>query len=203
MLCEVSYAKSFVDDWIKQLQLLTIIAESEPQSAYSAFVGGFKRTRTYFLLASIRRVVTTIRRYYPAITGGHLCLENECILLSLPVRFGGLAIPLFYNDVKYKYEISRKLAFSLTQSIKNQYQIYSVNETEQKSIKLNIKISKEERYKATLIELQTQLDENQMCLNYITQEKGVSSWLKVYPISDQGYDLNKQQFWDCVRLVGD
>ena len=21
-----------------------------------------------------------------------------------------------------------------------------------------------------------------------------------YPISDQGYDLNKQQFWDCVRL---
>ena len=105
--------------------------------------------------------------------------------------------------MKYKYEISRKSAFSLTQSIKNQYQIYSVNKMEQKSIKLNIKISKEERYKATLIELQTHLDENQKCLNCITQEKGVSNWLKVYPISDQGYDLNKQQFWDCVRLVGD
>ena len=49
-------------------------------------------------------------------------------------------------------------------------------------------------------ELRTQLDENQKCLNDITHEKGVSNWLTAYPISDQGYDLNKQQFWDCVRL---
>ena len=35
---KVSYAKSFVDDWIKHLKLLSIIAESEPQYAYSAFV---------------------------------------------------------------------------------------------------------------------------------------------------------------------
>ena len=31
---KVSYAKSLVDDWIKQLKLLSIIAESDPQSAY-------------------------------------------------------------------------------------------------------------------------------------------------------------------------
>ena len=71
---------------------------------------------------------------------------------------------------------------------------------EQKSIKLNIKINKEERYKATLAELQTQLDENQKRLNNITPERGVSNRLKAYPISDQRYDLNKQLFWDCVRL---
>ena len=29
---KVSYGKSFVDDWIKQLQLLTIISESEPRN---------------------------------------------------------------------------------------------------------------------------------------------------------------------------
>ena len=111
-----------------------------------------------------------------------------------------LAIPLFYKDAKYKFENCRKLTSLLTQSIKNQYQIYSVNKTEQKSIKLNIKISKEERYKATLTELGTQLNENQKRLDDITQEKGVSNWLKPYPISYQGYRLNKQQFWDCVRL---
>ena len=38
---KVLYTKSLVDDWIKQLLLLSIIAESEPQSAYSAFVGDF------------------------------------------------------------------------------------------------------------------------------------------------------------------
>ena len=51
-----------------------------------------------------------------------------------------------------------------------------------------------------MTELRTQLDENQKCLNDITHEKEVSNWLKAYPISDQGYDLNKLQFWDRVRL---
>ena len=31
---KVSYTKSLVNDWIKQLKLLTIIAESEPQPVY-------------------------------------------------------------------------------------------------------------------------------------------------------------------------
>ena len=70
--------------------------------------------------------------------------------------------------MKYEYENSRKLLSSLTQLIKDQYQIYSVNETEQKLIKLNIQRNKEERYKATLTELRTQLDENQRRLNDIT-----------------------------------
>ena len=46
---KVSYAKSLVHDWIKQLKLLSIIAESEPQSAVSALVGGFKEKLTYFM----------------------------------------------------------------------------------------------------------------------------------------------------------
>ena len=100
--------------------------------------------------------------------------------------------------MKYEYEDSRKLTWSLTQLIKDQNQIYSVSETEQNSIKSNIKINKEERYKATFTKLRTQLNEKQKRLNDITQGK-VSNWLKTYPISDQGYDLNKQ-LWDCVRL---
>ena len=51
-----------------------------------------------------------------------------------------------------------------------------------------------------MTELRTLLDENQKRLNDITQENGVSNWLKAYPISDQGYDLNNQQFLDCVCL---
>ena len=139
--------------------------------------------------------------FIPAITGGHLCADNDRILLSLPVRFDGLAIPLFHNDAKYEYENSPKLTSSLTQVIKDQYKIYSVNKAEQSLIKSNIKINKEERYKATLTQLQTQLIKNQKSSNKIIQEKGVSNWLKAYPIFDQRYDLNKQQFWDCVGYV--
>ena len=46
---KVSYTKPLVDEWIKQLKLLSIIAESEPQSAYSYFVSNFKGTLNYFM----------------------------------------------------------------------------------------------------------------------------------------------------------
>ena len=127
-------------------------------------------------------------------------LRQRSHLLFLPVRFVGLAILLFNNDAKYEYENSKILTSSLNQLIKDQYQIYSVSEMEQKSTKSNIKINKEEQYKATLTELRTQLNENQKRLDDITHEKAVSNRLKAYPISYQGYDLNKQYFWDCLRL---
>ena len=44
---KVAYTKLLVDDWIKQLNLLSKIAETEPQSAYSPLVGGFKRKLAY------------------------------------------------------------------------------------------------------------------------------------------------------------
>ena len=79
--------------------VLSIIAELEPQSAYSASVGGFKGKLTYFMdtIPSLRELLKPLEdfariNYIPAITGGHLCSHNELILLSFPVRFGGLAI---------------------------------------------------------------------------------------------------------------
>ena len=136
--------------------------------------------------------------FIPVIAGGHLCSDNDHILLSLPARFDEHAIPLSDNDAKCEYESSRKLTLSLTHLIKDRYQIYSVNETELKSIQASIKRDKEEQYEETLTEFQTHLNENQKSLNDITQEKGVSKCLMPYPISDQVYNLKKQQFWDCV-----
>ena len=43
-------------------------------------------------------------------------------------------------------------------------------------------MNKEERYKATLTELRTQLIQNQRNLSDIMLEKGVSNWSKAYPI---------------------
>ena len=46
---KVSYTNSQADDLMKQLKLLSITAESEPQAACSAFDGGFKGKLTYFM----------------------------------------------------------------------------------------------------------------------------------------------------------
>ena len=86
---KVSYAKSLVDDWIKQLKLLSIIAESKPQSAHLAFIGGFKGKLNYFMrtipsLGELLKPLEDVIRFnfIPAITGGHSCLDNDRILLS-------------------------------------------------------------------------------------------------------------------------
>ena len=115
-------------------------------------------------------------------------LDNNRIVLSLPMRFGRLAILLFHNDGKYEHENFRKLTLSLMQLIIDQYQTYSVTNMEQNSIGTNIKINKKEPYKEALTELRTHLNENQKHLNNITQAKGVSNQLTAYPIIDSGHD---------------
>ena len=163
-----SFSQSLVDEWIILLKLLSKIAESEPQSAYATFVGGFRGKLTYFMRTitslgeSLKPLEDVIRFHFiPAITGGHLCSDNKRLLLSLPLRFGGLAIPLFHKDAQYEYENSRNLTSSLAKLIKEQNQMYIVNELEIKSIKGNIKTEKEERHKTTLVEIKRLLTENE------------------------------------------
>ena len=43
------YVRELVDDWVSQLDVLSEIARSEPQAAYSAFTSGFKHKLTYFI----------------------------------------------------------------------------------------------------------------------------------------------------------
>ena len=58
-------------------------------------------------------------RFIPLITGGHICNDTERKLLSLPTRFGGLAIPIFYEQAAVEYGNSRKLTAQMVPLIKN------------------------------------------------------------------------------------
>ena len=81
----------------QQLKILAKIAETEPQAAYSAFVGGFKGKLTYLMRTIpeldefLKPIEDTIRNeLIPALTGCHICSDNERKLLSLPSRYDGL-----------------------------------------------------------------------------------------------------------------
>ena len=50
------------------------------------------------------------------------------------------------------------------------------------------------------MDIRTKMTEKQIRINDIYQEKGVSNWLNVLPLKDQGFYLNKQEFWDAIRL---
>ena len=102
------YKREYVDDlvkgWNSQLCILSTITESQPQAACSAFVSGLKNKLSYFMrtIPDISNLLIpiedTIRnRFIPAITGGRICNKEERGLLSLPTRYGGLAIPIFHE----------------------------------------------------------------------------------------------------------
>ena len=44
------------------------------------------------------------------------------------------------------------------------------------------------------------MNEKEKRLVKISTEKGVSNWLTMLPITEHGFELSKQQFWDSVRL---
>ena len=50
---------------------------------------------------------TLRNRFILAITGGHICNDTERKLLSFPTRFGGLTIPIIYEQAAVEYSNSR------------------------------------------------------------------------------------------------
>ena len=100
--------KDLVNDWNKMLKLLSIIVENQPQTAYLAFVSGFRSELNCFMrrIPEFRHHLvpwggrTLQSRFITAIAGGHIYNSTEQKLF-LPTRFGGLAIPIFYEQAEY------------------------------------------------------------------------------------------------------
>ena len=85
-----------LEQWIKQIENLSIVARYEPQAAYSAFVAGFKHKLTYYIrvtneispfIEQLDHVINT--KFLPAITEGHEFSEDErrVNLSSCPYRW--------------------------------------------------------------------------------------------------------------------
>ena len=89
---------------------------------------------------------TLRNRFIPAITSGHICNDTERKLLFLPTRFGGLAIPIFYDQASTEYSNSRKLTVQLARLLKNQVNQYTVHETQ---IKINKQVIKKRKVRST------------------------------------------------------
>ena len=70
-------------------------------------------------------------------------MKEERKLLSLPARYGGLAIPVFHEQAEVEYINSRRITTELTSLITDQQMEYTVDEVAIKKIKLQIKSEKE------------------------------------------------------------
>ena len=67
-------------------------------------------------------------------------------------------------------------------------------------MKQNIKKAKFKRNKDLLQSIIGSTNKEKQNLIQITTEKGASSWLTTLPIKDEGFQLDKQSFWDLVKI---
>ena len=74
------------------------------------------------------------------------------------------------------------------------------SETDVQIIKRKIKSQKQQKHQAKSENITLYLTEEQIRLNNLNQEHGSSSWLTTNPLSEEGYGLTKQLFWDLIRI---
>ena len=138
--------------------------------------------------------------FIPAITNGIICSETDRRLLSLPTKLGGLGNPIFAELAEIEYANSLMITKTLQANICNQTVQYDTEAANTTNMKIKIRKEKIQRNRAELSKINEQLDENQKRLILLNQENGASTWLTTLPLKDEGYILNKQQFWDLVRI---
>ena len=122
------YVKDLIKDWDNQLTILSIIAETQPKAACSAFASGFKSKLNYFLRTNtnIRHLLLplekTIRnKFIPTVTGCNICSDKERILISLPTSYGGLVIPVFHEKAENEFMNSCEITSERTALLKKVY----------------------------------------------------------------------------------
>ena len=200
------YVMEKIDNFCKELRLLSEIGKVEPQAAYACFISGFRHKLT-FIMRTIPDISTHLRKidqiithdFIPSITGGVHVNEVERKLLSLPTKFGGLGIPIFEEQCAIEHSNSRSITSHLCKAIGSQSREYTPDPHVVKK-KSAIRKRKLDNIKESLQLLDTLLNESQKRLLSLNQEYGASSWLSTLPMENEGYHLSKQCFQDLIRI---
>ena len=104
-----AFVRQKVHKWELELEKLTSIAKSQPQTAYSALVHSLKNkwsylSRTTGNITHLLQPVEDILRHHlirwSLITGRQAINDDERQLFSLPARMGGLGIDILPNIVE-------------------------------------------------------------------------------------------------------
>ena len=133
-------------------------------------------------------------------TEGHVCSNDDRRLLALPVRLGGLGIPIFSEISEREFEYSYTMTKNLITEIKSQHEDYSLDVNSQKELEKSIKKRKDDSLQDELKDLRSRMTKEQLRSNDIAQMKGASAWLTALPLKEESYVLTKREFFDAIYL---
>ena len=199
------YVSEKVTNWINDIAKLAEFALSQPQACYAAYIFGLKHRWTYFLrtLPDIQDLLEPLEdaishMLIPAITE-RKCNQLDRNILALPVRLGGLGLGNPSLEARCEYASSVKVTKPLVEQIVSQsHQLPEDSLTKLAEQEVRSERSKELEHRAERIK-EMAPRKTQRALDLAT-EKGSSAWLTVLPLQDLGFNLNKREFRDAVKL---
>ena len=124
--CQEHMAR-LADGWGEELRNLAALSKTQPQAAYTVFSKGLAGRWQYHLrcsscpgesLSSLDKVID--EHFLPALLGHNVAPASGGAvrrLLALPVRFGGLAVPVFASMAGKELEASVEITKSIVDSI--------------------------------------------------------------------------------------
>ena len=198
-----SYTQDLVDEWVRQIKLMSEIAKSEPQAVYAAFTAGFINKFSYHIrvienfATKLQPVEDAISQYLiPALTERHRCSQNDRKLLSLPVRLGGLSIPILTESAPAEHMNSKKICHQLytkhnKPNLENADTVETTTTTE-------VSKTREKVQQNTLNEVRLSMNAKEIRSNDLAQQKGASNWLTALPLESENFNLSKREFFDAL-----
>ena len=88
----------------------------------------------------------------PTLNDGHMCSQDERDILALPVRLGGLAIPIIHNIAALENENSKRFRKQLINNVLKQ-EVRSKTSEDNAKVKLQISKERDELRKCILQKL--------------------------------------------------
>ena len=149
-------------------------------------------------LQKLDEIVTT--KFIPAITGGIHPNDVERELFTLPPSLGGLGIPKFSDLAESEFRNSELLTQQLHKNIIKQEDKNDIDKDEIKRLQASFKLQRTQSHRQKLENIKHQSSDEMKKLLEINREPGSSLWLSTLPIQDEGFQLNKQSFWDLIKI---
>ena len=149
-------------------------------------------------LKAIDEIITT--KLIPAISGGIIPNDIERSLFSLPPSSGGLGIPIFSEIAEREFKNYQMLTECLQNNNISQTRQSVIDQAKLKKLKSTIKGEKVKRQRSILDSIKENVSDEMMKLIDLCTERGALLWLSTLPIKEEGYQLDKQSFWDLLKI---
>ena len=203
----VNYVKDCVSEWVRILERLIVIAETQPQLSYSAYTRSIQSQWTYLQRVTpdcsepfgpVEMVIK--EKLLPTLFGCEIS-DSERTLFSLPSRMGGLNILQPPTTADMNYSNSRKLTTPIINALKEngQSDMDKFIEHHEAAIKEIIRTKEADMLKL-FDDMSTRIDQQQYCAVCRAKDDKMSSWLTVNPVAKHHFDLTAQEFRDALAI---